>query len=197
MEYAFHPLVRLQDPVYGFGQIKSVGWGTYLVGHDFKCALFAPEPSHGLDEVFAIGGVEPSGAYDDAVGGECEKGGFAGALRSAVLRYGVDLVRFLVRSVRHAVEHVIGRHMDYLRSGSVGCVCYVFDGIDVDCRAQGFVLLGTVNRRVGRTIDNVGYFVVGYIIGYCLGVGQIKLLYVGVQGVTRKLGFKHIMHFAT
>lgn len=76
MEYAFHPLVRLQDPVYGFGQIKSVGWGTYLVGHDFKCALFAPEPSHGLDEVFAIGGVEPSGAYDDAVGGECREGRF-------------------------------------------------------------------------------------------------------------------------
>lgn len=161
----------------GFSQVAGMGGAACLVGNDAEGVPFFAQPEHGVDEVPALGGMDPGGADDE--GGPClfQYRLFTGKFGPAIDGDGVGLVFRPVGVAGCAVEDVVGADVDdvFPVPGEVPCP-EVVDGFCL----HGFVF-GPVDGGVGGAVDDGAYLVFGNVCLDRLFIGDVEFFTVGVE----------------
>ena len=135
-------------------EVARPGRCAVLVGDDPKRRALGGEAQHGEHEIRTPAPVEPAGAHDDMVGAplaHCELAvPFGPPVRRS--RRGRRVLGDGRR--RGAVEHVVSAHMTASNAGGRARAGHDAGAGRVHCLSLGLVLLGGVDQRPRRAVDD-------------------------------------------
>ena len=171
----------------GPGQVGGTGGRAYLVEDYTQGVALTAQANHRLDEVVAVGRVEPGGADDDGTAAEAHHVALASQFGRAIDGVGTGCVGLAVGKMGGAVEDVVCRDVDKGGACLLGSLGQERRGLMIKAVAQFGVLLGLVNGGVGGTVYDELYALLAEATPNRLGVADVQLGHVGKEPTVSRI----------
>ena len=162
-------------------KVACIGGRSNLVEDDTELGTLLAQSEHGLHEVVAEGGVEPSRADNHGSAAKLLNTQFSRQFGVSINAIGAWGIGFHIGRVLGAVEHIVGADLYYPSSalldggGQIGR-CY-----GVERGAEFLVGLGLVDGGIGRAVDDAIYLVFLNELFNGQLVGDVEFADVGVE----------------
>ena len=158
-------------------EVRRVGGCADLVEDDAQSVALQAQSNHGLDEVVAVGRIEPCGTEYDRVGTVCEECLLASQFGSSVGGTGCYGVALAAGNPSLAGEDIVGADMNDLGA----CCGEVLYGFCIDTQCGRLVLFRLVDIGVGGAVDNQVNGIVAHEGVHRLAAGDVEFRHIGEE----------------
>ena len=137
-------------------QIGRRRWRAELVGDDLDLVAGGGETDHRLDEILAMGAVEPGGAQDQVARRRLPNRRFPGRLALSVDADRRDRIVFAVSTRLGTVENIVGRNVNDRNAGLVRRFAEHLRSGGIGLPGGLRLAFGQINLGIGGRIDDQG-----------------------------------------
>ncbi len=125
-----------------------------LITDNPQLVPFGSQAEHGLDEILAIGGLNPSRAQDHSLRERGQNCDLSIPLRLTVHALRIGSVSLIIGRSLVSIEHVVGGNMDEGETVFGTGLCHDCRRFRIHGSRSQVIALGLINRGVGRCIHN-------------------------------------------